>query len=447
MFDRSITSPFLLLVALSTLGGCSNSVATTEAAAAELIGDGLLSYGPISRAEFPQGFQVHSVDGDTEVEFAVQPSDAPGIARGVHAVTRPDLLRGRVLADVTPPPEGWATPLSIVIEDFDRTSSGTTGTFLVLDAGVTPANIGMAPARLYRYDYRYRRHGGLTTTLRETHYLPLNTQPLEPGFFPDGVFYPGQPGLLTGGRVMVVDTIWGSVWVSDANLENWTMQLIDPRFGFAIDGPVEGVGLDASGEVSPYIYAAPAPFPLPPLLGLYPGIHSIVYANRTDEACFPVTHRPGGLYCIGLAALLDTSVPPFAKSGDFMAGTWGSVRVLVPPTPGVSDLTNGVAYDRYAPNSPWLYWQRAPADVVGGGCNRLRRVHLETSVIQELACDNEIFSWANEIAALPPLYPSLRYTTILSSVGQQYNNPDVNAAITTPSYFSPSRMPLTHVSW
>ena len=64
---------------------------------------------------------------------------------------------------------------------------------------------------------------------------------------------------------------------------------------------------------------------------------------------------------------------------------------------------------------------------------------------EELACDNEIFSWANEIAVLPPLVPGSPFTTVLSSVGQQYNNPEVNFAITTPSYYSPSTMPITLV--
>lgn len=424
----------LFLAVALAVAACASPESDVEAAAeAALLESGGYAVGPVVLAEFPEGFQIHCVDGDTALLFAVQPSDAPGRSRGVHVARR---IGGANLPDVAPPPEGWATPLSIVIEGYSRLPiGGSEGTFLLMDAGVTPAQIGTLPARVYRYSYRYRPSQGLVTTLLETHLLPLNTQPLAPGYFPDGIFYPGELTILPGGRVAVPDAIWGSVWVSDENLENWALALIDPRFMAAPGGPITGVGYDSSGELSPYTYAPP--------FGLYPGMHALTHAAATDEVCFPVTASPGGIYCIGRDVLLDASVPPFAKSGDFMAGTWGAVRVLVPPTPGVSDLTNGVTYDRYAPESPWLYWQRAPADEIGGGCNALRRVHLATGEVQMLVCDNEIFNWANEIAALPPLIPGSPLTTILSSVGQQQNNPEVNFAISTPSYYAPSRMPIT----
>ena len=416
-----------LVVALGVVGCASSDPESATVASLEAAPDGCLSLGPVTLAEFPQGFQVHGVAGDTALMFAVQPSDAPGIHPGVHVAHR---TLGVVLPDVVAPPEGWATPLSVLVENYTRLPlAGSQGTLLVLDAGVTPANIGMAPARLYRYSYRYRPSSGLTTSLLETHLLPLG---------PSGIIYPGEPALLPGGRVAVPDTLVGSIWVSDSHLENWTMALVDPRLAANVAPPISGVGRDASGHISPYTYAAPPAVPgLPPGWGLYPGIHSIVYTDRTHEACFPVTASPGGIYCIALSSLLSTSIPPNAKSD--------AIRVLVPPTPGVSDLTDGVAYDRYAPTSPWLYWQRAPADTAGGGFNTLRRVHLVTGEIQVVASDNEIFSWANEIAILPPLIDGSPFTTVLSSVGQQYNNPEVNFAITTPSYFSPSPMPITVV--
>lgn len=436
------TFAFLVCAYAFACAACAPPESDIEAAAeAELIEFESYGVGPITLAEFPEGFQIHCVDGDTALLFAVQPSDAPGRAKGVHVARR---IGGANLSDVTPPPEGWATPLSIVIESFERLPiGGSEGTFLVLDAGVTPAQLGMLPARLYRYSYRFRPSQGLTTTLVGTHLLPLNTQPLAPGYLPDGIFYPGEPAILPGGRVAVPDAIWGAVWVSDTNLENWSPALFDPRFMAAPGGPVSGVGYDASGTLAPYTYLAPAPPGFPPGVGLYPGMHALAYAAATDEVCFPVTASPGGIYCVGRDALLDEGVPFFAKSGDFLSGTWGSVRVVVPPQPGLSDLTNGVTYDRYAPGSPWLYWQRAPADEIGGGCNALRRVHLATGVIQLLACDNVIFNWANEIAAIPPLIPGSPVTWILSSVGQQQNNPEVNAAIAEPNYFAPSRMPVT----
>lgn len=387
----------------------------------------LLGLGPVSIAQFPEGFQIHSVAGDTALLFAVQPSDAPDRARGVHVARR---LDGLNLPDVTPPAEGWATPLSVAVQTFERSLLGSSGVLVVLDAGVTPANVGQAPARLYRYSYRYRPNSGFSTTLLETHLLPLNTQPF--GAFPNGIVYPGAPAILPSGQMAVADSLVGSIWVSDVSLSTWTMALIDPRLGAAPGLPVTGVGLDHAGHISPYTYAAP-PFPgLPPGFGLYPGTHSVVYVEATDEACFDVTATPGGFYCMSRASLIDLATPPFAKS----------FRTLVPPTPGVSDLTDGLAYDHFAPSSPWIYWERAPADVIGGGCNAIRRVHVSSGAVELLTCDNHVLSWANEIAVLPPFVPGSPLTTLILSVGQQYNNPDVNAAITVPSYFAPSRLPV-----
>jgi hypothetical protein len=147
---------------------------------------------------------------------------------------------------------------------------------------------------------------------------------------------------------------------------------------------------------------------------------------------------PGGIYCIDESVLSDAATPPFLKSA--------AVRVVVPPTPGLGDLTDGLDYDRFHPTSPWLYWQRAPADVAGGGYNTLRRVHLLTGAIEVVASDNELYSWANEISVLPPLLSDGRWTWILSSVGQEYNNPDVNVLLGgVSSYFAPSPMPAVAI--
>jgi hypothetical protein len=282
--------------------------------------------------------------------------------------------------------------------------------------------------------------------LLETHVLPLNTVPLDPSnpALPNGLVYPGSIALLPEGRVAVTDSVFGgSVWVSDdASLDTWSLALIDPRFAGGFRTAIEGIGTDASGLISDYSLLTPRLPSFPPEQGYFPGAHSITYAHVTDEVCFAVTF-PGGIFCIGLDQLLDTSVPPFAKSGSYLDGSWGSVRVVVPPVPGLGDLTDGVDYDRFAPSSPWLYWQRAPADEAAGWCNRLRRVHLISGEIQDVACDVGIYNWANEISVLPPMIHGSCFTTILSSVGQEYNNPDVNGLLEGVSrYFAPSPMPV-----
>lgn len=388
---------------------------------------------PLVAAQFDGGFAIHGVAGDQVLLFALVPSVSPDQAPGVYARKR---LGGADAGALTPPPDGWAVPLTMKITQFDRGLLGSTrGRALVLDARVPPALAGTQPAKVYEYEYRYTVFGGLTSTLVGEHVLPLNT--VAPGAgLPDGFFYPGSLALLPDGAVAATDALTGALWVSE-DLDDWRLAAIDPRWAGAPFGSVHGVGLAQSGAIEPYELLVPAPPGFPPGLGLYPGAHSIAYAARTREVVFAVT-IPGGIYALPLDVLLDTATPPFAKGA--------SARVLVPPTPGLGDLTDGVDYDRFHPSSQWVYWQRAPADVAGGGKNTLRRVSLLTGEVQVVAADNTVYSWANEISVLPPLVAASPLTTVLSSVGQEYNNPDVNALLGgVPRYFAPSRMPVVVV--
>lgn len=393
---------------------------------------------PWVAAQLDGGAAIHGVAGDQVLLFALVPSASPDRAPGVYARRRLDGANAGTLAA---PSGGWGVPLSMKIRTFRRVGlGGTEGEALVLDNRVPPALAGSQPARLYRYSYRYTPGTGLRSTLVSEHVLPLNT--VAPGAgLPDGLIYPGSIALLPNQQVVVTDNISGALWVSDG-LDHWRMAAIDPRWAAAPAGPVQGVGLAQSGRIEPYTLLVPAPPGFPPGVGLYPGSHSIAYAAVTDEVVWAVT-VPGGLYAMPLDVLLDAGIPPFAKSGDPATGSFGPTRQLVPPTPGLGDLTDGVDYDRFRPDSEWVYWQRAPADAAGGGSNTLRRVSLLDGRIQVVARDNSVYAWANEISVLPPLVPRSPLTTILSSVGQEYNNPDVNALLLgVPRYFAPSRLPL-----
>jgi hypothetical protein len=396
---------------------------------------------PLVAAQLDGGAAIHGVAGDQVLLFALVPSASPDRAPGVYVRRR---LDGANAGALTAPTGGWRVPLSMKIRTFRRSGlSNTEGEALVLDNRVPPALAGTQPARLYRYSYRYTPGSGLSTALISEHVLPLNT--VAPGAgLPNGLIYPGSIALLPNQQVVVTDNISGALWVSEG-LDQWRMAAIDPRWAAAPFGPVQGVGLAQSGRIEPYTLLVPAPPGFPPGLGLYPGSHSIAYARVSDEVVWAVT-VPGGIYAMPRSVLLDVNLPPFAKSGDPTAGSLGSTRRLVPPTAGLGDLTDGLDYDRFRPDSEWVYWQRAPADVAGGGFNTLRRVSLIDGRIQIVARDNRIYAWANEISVLPPLINGSPFTTILSSVGQEYNNPDVNALLGgVPRYFAPSNLPLVIV--
>jgi hypothetical protein len=241
---------------------------------------------------------------------------------------------------------------------------------------------------------------------------------------------------LPNGGVAVTDALIGSIWVAGPSLEDWRLAIIDPRFapGF-VEGDIHGIGRAPRGGTRPYTLRLPSPFPgLPPAA---PGIHSITYAAVTDEVVAIRTAQPGGIYALPLAVLLDTTIPPFVKGG--------FLREVVPPQVGLSDLTDGIVHDRFHPGTPWVYWQRAISDEIGGGSNVLRRAHLLTGEVQEVARSNTLYDFTSNLAVLPPI-DGLPISLVLSAMGQEENNPEVNVLLTEPQYVAPSLLTLVAVS-
>ena len=212
--------------------------------------------------------------------------------------------------------------------------------------------------------------------------------------------------------------------------------MIDARFapGFGVPDLV-GVGRAPDGGTRPYVVRLPSLFPGGPTVA--PGIHSITFAAITDEVIPIVTTPPGGIYAIQRSVLLDDSIPPFAK-GD-------ALRAVVAPQVGLSDLTDGVIYDRFHPETPWVYWQRSISDTAGGGANILRRAHLLTGEIQEVVRSNELYDWTSNLSVLPPL-GNAPFTIVLAAMGQEENNPDVNVLLTGSQYVAPSLLTGVTVS-
>jgi hypothetical protein len=396
------------------------------------VGAGPVVLGPFANATFPQAFPMHGVGGDEILLFAVQPVASPQEPSGIHVASR---LTGQPIADVTPPPGGWHTPLAIKITDFQRQGAGTQGSFLLLDSGNPPEEIGARPAVIYRYNYSFSLQDGFQAALVETHVLPLAGPP-GPGL-PTGIVLPESMTLLPGGGVAVTDTVAGAIWVAGPSLEDWRLAMIDPRFapGFGVP-EIDAIGRAAGGGTRPYRLLLPT---IPGTPGpAAPGVHSIAYAAVTDEVYVIRSATPGGIFGIPRSVLLDTTTPPFAKGA--------ALQVLVPPTAGLSDLTDGLDYDRFHPTSPWLYWQRAPSDAIGGGIGTLRRVNVFTGAIEVVAQSNTLFDFTDEISALPGL-GNAPFTFIASAMGQEENNPDINVLLNgVPDYVGPSLITVTGVS-
>ncbi len=427
----------LILGACATPGADGESVANSSQA---LTGDGgigapLVVSEPFVAAQFDRAFGIHGVAGDTALLFAVVATGTPVQPADVLVARR---LDGANVGSVAAPTGGWRVPLSAKVVSFTRPSPGSVeGQLLVLDAMVPPGAVMIGqgqPAKVYRVNYSYSVSAGLSTTLVNTYTLPMNTQ--APGSFPNGVAYPGSLALLPEGRLAVTDSFTGAIWLSSPDVSAWSMAAIDQAWSFAPGPDIQGVGRAASGGTAPYTLRTPGPIPGGP--GFLPGAQSVTYASVTDEVCWTVSTTPGGLYCSALSLLLDTVTPPFLKGSQ--------VRTVVAPTSGLTDFCDGVDYDRFHPTSSWLYWHRAPSDVVGGGSNVLRRVHLVTGEVQEVARSLTVYDWTSEISVLPPLLPSSPLTTVLSSVGQEENNADVNVLLGGVSTFvGPAMMPVVVV--
>jgi hypothetical protein len=387
--------------------------------------------GPVAAATFEGGRPLHGAGGDELLLFAVQPNDAPDGERGILVASR---ITGREIGRVTPPPVGWQVPLSIEVYDFHRRGPQTSGSFLVLDTGAEPALAGTVPATIHRYRYSYAPGAGLTTTWVETQVLPLAGPP-GPGL-PTGLLMAEGFTRLPVGGVAVTDALIGAIWVAGPSLDDWRLAMLDPRFAPGLGVPdLHGIGRAPGGGTRPYTLRLPSPFPGGPAAA--PGAHSVSYAPLTDEVVTIRTAPPGGIYALPLEVLLDTTIAPFAK-GEFL-------RDVVPPQVGLSDLTDGIVYDRFHPSTPWVYWQRAISDEIGGGSNILRRVHLLTGQIQEVARSNTLYDFTSNLAVLPPI-DDLPISLVLSAMGQEENNPDVNVLLTEPQYVGPSLLTLVAVA-
>lgn len=380
---------------------------------------------------YNDAFPIHGVGGDRALVFLAQPSPTASRAPGVHVMSR---LGGGKVGSLPPPPSGFAVPLSVFVSEFAGIAGFTWGELLVADVRVPPAQamIGPASAEIYRYHYSFSILTGLSAVASDTWSLPVNTVPPGSGL-PDGLLYLGSFTVLPNGGYVFTDAFAGALWVADSYGGPVRLAYIDPRFAPAPVDSISGVQRAPGGGHQPYTLVLPAP-PGEPSLG--PGIESVTYANITDEVCVTPPAQ-GGIYCIDRATLFDSTLPPFAKAP----------RVVIAPQPGLSDLTDGLTYDRFHPQSPWLYWHRAPSDTTsfsGSGYNTLRRVNLLTGKQQVVAKSNDCFDWTYEIAPLPPLVPGSPLTHIISSVGQAPNDGLVNGLLQGQSTFvAPTPVPFT----
>lgn len=445
------------LVAIAAATACFNDTGPEPMPTEQSVAERREALGPVvataAWGSLPAA-AIHGVGGTKSLLFALVPEPSAATPSTVLASSR--LLPGPTLGAFTPPPEGFRVPLSLKVLSADPT--GLSGYAVILDNRAKPAELGrpgQQPATLYKYHFALTE-AGFTTNLITSFALPINTTPPGAGL-PNGTVFPGSIAVIPGEGVALTDN-FGAMWFvtggvttgdSSTAASSATPVLLDRRF-IGQPGPaITGVGKigPGAGVSGPYtLLTPPPPYPVPPGLGIYPGMHSVSYHPATDSICFAVT-TPGGVYCITRGNLIASPVPFFAKTGDnpalppdFSPGAFGMVKQVISPSDpdGVlmdgwdTDATGADASGYYMPaptNKLFRVALTDPSCAVVGPCPKTL-LHQDST--------GAVFNWTNELAVLPPLVPALRVSNLVVSTGQEFNNPAVNGLLTAERYFGPS---------
>ena len=428
---------------------------------------------------------IHGSRGDYVLRFSFTPSEvtaAPTAPRVAVNLQVGGAYVGQIQAPVG---EVWRTPLTSQHWNVQRTGLlSVSGRMVILDAQTQPVEFGTTgvwrDAKLFFYQYSYNPFTGFQATHYRTVTLPKATPTIPsptnpfPWVIGSGAVFPGSIALLsvpatenqtitTDPEVVVTDNFNGVYYTSD-NLSVINLGILDSRMAGGVRaGVIQGVGPDGNYDV-----ITPPPPGSPPeyagVIGIYPGAHSVtsvVVRNSSgtitqNRICWSVSwsNNPDGspnpqgmgLHCLDRDELTNQLIPPVAKTHDPAFGGFGlSHVVVVPGTQGLGDLVDALDNDRWnAPNM--LYWMRAPADSVNQGCafySALRRINLNTGVVELVKCDRSMFGWTNETSS-SPTFIGFPVSKQIPSVGQEYNNSNLNMLVALglrPEVYFQSLMP------
>lgn len=375
-----------------------------------------LSTEPYAAVQFPDGMGIHGIDATKHLWFA-----AVAYPPAIHVARR---VTGQVLGTLPPPPTalpgggtGFGAPVAVRVAPDGR--------ILVLDGVVAPVAAGSAPAMLYEYQVQ-PTWSGFAATLVRSQVLPLIAPSEIPiAFMPEprppvtsGIFFPIMMTAFQDGSVALTDTVIGAAWVSDPTRSSFRNAIQDPRLRALPQlTPIVGKGRAPGGGTRDYS--------LQLTTGGLPGAFGIAHLAATDEVV--MANPSQGMVAMPYATFI-AATDPTAKSG--------TVRPLAAPTVGLTDLVAGLDTNRWDSSDPYVYFQRVAADASADFKNVMARVHGQTGAIEVLGRSTTVFDFDVAIAVVEPLLPPtllppyLRIATVGSAVGQEENNPFVNA---TPS--------------
>jgi hypothetical protein len=389
-----------------------------------------LALEPFAAVSFPQGFGIHGIDATSSLWFA-----AVAYPPSVHVARR---VTGQVLGELPPPPTplpGGGTGFGAVV----AVRVAPDGRVVVLDGVVAPTAAGSAPAMLYEYQVQPTWSGFTATLVKSTALplipfseIPVAAAGAEPRPPISGIFFPIMMSIFPGGEAALTDTVTGAVWVSDPSRSTFRNALQDPRLRplpqLGPDGqiaPIFGKGRAPGGGTRDYTLILTSPPGAPPML---PGAFGVAYLAATNEVV--LANPSQGMLAISYASFMAPTNPTLKSAG---------VRPLAPALFGTTDLVAGLDTNRWDCDDPWVYFQRVAADSASGFKNVMSRVNGITGAVETLARSSTVFDFDVAVAVVQPLLPIKHVVTIGSGVGQEENNPFVNATLAgVPSFVSPT---------
>lgn len=386
----------------------------------------------------------HGVAGDNILLFniEIQPPDVVDAETTVGVYLRHFKMK---VGDLDPVDSaGWTIPMSMKIESFENRGFKTSGTIFVLEVGLVSPTQPPLFHRLIKYGYTFSLREGFSHEVLDVGYLPMITS--LPGELPNGLGLPENFDFVSTDdgveHIVIADAIVGSVWSAEKdNLHQWQMQLVAEELAPTLNTRMCeyngemivgfcGLARGPNWTVERYVQAMWQPVPG---VDLTVGPFGLTYVGITDKIA--LNHAgTGEIFQIDPEVLLDSTLPPFT--------IFKPLETLMAPLPGVSDFQGSLVWDRWHPNTPWLYWQRI-LSTEEEKFYPIYRVNVFTAEVQFIAQSVMLFDHPSMISILPTW--GLPFTSLVTSNTQERNMALTNRLITESTLVAPSLVIETRI--
>lgn len=405
---------------------------------------GPIVLGPSILLEHEIPYAGHGVAGDEVLLFNIelQPPDAPSVQTGIGVYLRHSAKKVGALDPVGYP--AWTIPMSIKTESYAGRGMETSGKIVVLEVGLLSPGQPPLFLRLIRYGYAYSLSNGFSHRVLDVGYLPVLSS--LPGELPNGLVLPENFDFVTTSdgkqHVVTADAIAGTVWSAPVDdLNQWRLKLAARELGptpmttvCEYNGELIiglcGYARGPNWTIERYVQAMWQPLPG---VDLNPGPFGITFVGLTGKVAMN-NAGTGAIYQIDADLLLDPALPPFTA--------FKPLETLLSPMPGVSDLQGSLVWDRWHPNTQWLYWQR----IISNAEERyfpIYRVNVLTGEVQFIAESVMLFDHPSMISVLPS--GGSPFTSLVTSNTQERNMAFTNRLLSESRLVGPSIVTETRI--